>query len=136
MNEFRKPLAFEGQNIPPPKGTPGRKPRLGKGMEDVMEGIANPAPSLSAEVSTKERHVKLQFVLTQGHSRYLDLFAIALEDACEQKWDRSKVMRALLEGLARARPHPETDLSAYLGAQTEEQLAERFRLLFKEGVPA
>jgi hypothetical protein len=113
-----------------------RKSRLGKGMEDVMEGIANPAPSLSAEVSNKDRHTKLQFVLAQSHGRYLDKVAMALEDAGESTFDRSKVLRAMLEGLARAKPTPDVDLSGFLGVTTEEQLAERFRLLFKEGVTA
>ena len=134
MNEFSKPKAFEQQPKPPPKGTPGPKPRLGRGMEDVMQGIDNPAPSLSAEVANKDRHARLQFVLAQSHGRYLDRVAMALEDASEATFDRSKVLRAMLEGLARAKPIPDVDLAGFLGVLTEEQLAERFRLLFKEGV--
>lgn len=134
MTEFRKPISFGPGANPPPKGAPGPKPRLGKGMEDVMEGIANPAPSLSAEVANKDRHTRLQFVLAKSHGRYLDDIAMALEDAAEATFDRSKVLRAMLEGLARAKPNPDVDLAAFLGVTTEEQLAERFRLLFKEGV--
>lgn len=135
MNEGRKPLDFGGPAAkPPPKGQPGRKPRLGAGMEDVMSGIANPVPSLAAEVATKDRHTPFQFILAQSQSRYLDTFAIALEDASESRFNRSTVLRALLDGLSRSKPDPATDFAAFMGVTTEQQLAERFRLLFKEDV--
>lgn len=108
--------------------------RLGKGMEDVMEGIANPIPSLSADVANKDRHLARQFLIAKSHGSYLDAVAMDLEKSSESSFNRSIVLRALLEGLARAKPIPVRDLAAFMGVTTEEQLAERFRLLFKEGV--
>lgn len=137
MNEGRKPIDFGGPAAkPPPKGQPGRKPRLGAGMEDVMEGIGNPVPSLSAEVSIGERHRTVQFIVAQNHAHYLDSFSMALEGASETNFNRSIVIRAIIEGLQKAKPDPETDLVTFMGVNTEQQLAERFRILFKESITA
>lgn len=111
------------------------KGRLGAGMEDVMSGINSPPP-LAAEVVNRDKNTPTQFLLAQSHGRYLDKVAMAIEEANNVIFNRSMILRAFLTGLSKAKPIPAKHLSEFLDVTTEEELAERFRVLFKDGVSA
>lgn len=111
------------------------KGRLGAGMEDVMEGINSPPP-LAAEIVDRDKPIPTQFILLQSHGRYLDKIAMAIEERNNITFNRSMILRAFLEGLAKAKPKPDKHLAEFLDVRNEKELTERFRVLFKDGVPA
>lgn len=109
------------------------KPRMGPQFGGLMEGIRNDPPELAAEATRKpgrpvvhhEAWVKPQFVMKENQQDFLDDMGVRLERASNPrtKFDRSKIVRAMVEGWRASGLTMD-------GVESEDALADLFKRAF------